>query len=90
MANDQIVDPQVLFVRFERHKGKWRVKIPNGFGKDQDFIAPIRDDLELQFQPVSFKNIMAGGIITGVGCLPMLIKRKKGGADAVPEQAKKD
>lgn len=77
-------------VHFERRKGKWRVKIPNAYGEGEHFIAPVRADLELQFQPVGFKKIDDGSTFIGVGCVPGLLIKKRGDNDAVPEPTKEN
>lgn len=71
---DSILDPLVLYVKFENQGGDWSVRIPNAYGDGFDFIAPISEELSLQFQPIKLTHYLTTKIVAGVGCIPLVIE----------------
>jgi hypothetical protein len=61
----------VLFVRFENQGGDWVIKIPNAYKDGSDFVAPIDEDLSLQFQPVMLSSLLGHDSRPGIACFPL-------------------
>ena len=66
-----IVDPKVLFVKFENQGGDWVVTIPNAYKDGSDFSAPIDESLSLQFQPVMLSSLLGHDSRPGIVCIPL-------------------
>jgi hypothetical protein len=67
----EIVDPQILFVKFENQGGDWIIKIPNAYKDGSEFLAPIDENLSLQFQPVMLNSFLGHDPRPGIACIPL-------------------
>lgn len=68
----QIVNPRVLMLNFVKDGDDWVLRIPDAFGKGKPFVAPVSENMLLQFQPVTMFRALTAEKVSGVACLPLL------------------